>query len=207
MKIINLIDLSTIYTSNVFYVSCSPNSTKDVNTLIDVGRESSIIEKIYNLSPNDAQNKVDQVILTHSHYDHTGLLEVIKEVYQPVVYAYSNIIPGINHLLQDGEQLVIGDQMAEIIHCPGHSDDSICIYCQVDKALFAGDNPLLIDSTAYSFEHNFIEALEKICDKDINSIYFGHGASVTKCCNEKLNYSLKLVKRSSNNKIVTFCNT
>ena len=48
MKIINLTEKSTVYTANVYFILGNWNALPDVNTLIDVGRDPQIIEKINN---------------------------------------------------------------------------------------------------------------------------------------------------------------
>jgi hypothetical protein len=74
------------------------------------------------------KNAIEQVILTHSHSDHAAILPLIREKYHPVVYAYS-AFAGADIVLKDGQILHCGDRHFEVIHIPGHSDDSICLYC------------------------------------------------------------------------------
>ena len=62
-----------------------------------------------------------------------------------------------------------------MIYTPGHSDDSICLYCQADGVLFVGDTPVVIRSTDNTYEDRFVQALERLCQLDVKRIYFGHG--------------------------------
>ena len=73
------------------------------------------------------KSPVDQVILTHSHFDHAGLLKEIIRQYHPVIYAHPETRCEKSMHLQDKEEIKVGDQKCEIIFTPGHSDDSICI--------------------------------------------------------------------------------
>ena len=86
MRIINLINrTSMIYSSNVYLILGDWSAIEDINTLIDVGADPSVIEKI-NQSPTGVGKKpVEQVIFTHSHFDHTALLPTIRAQYQPIV--------------------------------------------------------------------------------------------------------------------------
>ena len=77
----------------------------------------------------------------------------------------------------------------EVIHTPGHSSDSICLYNQAEGVLFAGDSPLLITSPTGTYETGFLVALEKLCARDVRRIYFGHGAPLTEGCNQRLRES------------------
>lgn len=46
------------------------------------------------------------------------------------------------HLLHDGERLDLGEMMLAVVHTPGHSPGSICLYSQAERLLFAGDHLL-----------------------------------------------------------------
>ena len=195
MKIISLNGKSKTYTCNVYLITGTRKRLEDVNTLIDVGRDPSVIEEIGRASTGAGKQPVEQVVLTHSHYDHASLLPRIREVFKPKVYAFSPHLKGVNHLLRGGETLKIGDRLFEVIHMPGHSSDSICLYNQEDGALFAGDAPIVIRSAGNSHEDGFVRALEKLHRRDIRSIYFGHGAPVFKGGNEIIRSSLENVRK------------
>lgn len=196
MKIFNLTEKSNVYTSNVFFVLGTWNSLPDINTLVDVGRDPSIIEKIHNISTGVGKKRVEQVVLTHSHYDHAGLLPMIRATFKPVVYAFSPYLERVDRILKDRDTLKFGDRMFEVIHTPGHSQDSICLYCEEDGVLFAGDTPLIIRRPGDTYEKGFVNALEKICQKDIQTIYFGHGPPLTEGCHAQLKASLENVRKS-----------
>ncbi len=196
MKIINLTQDSQVYTSNVYLLTGDWNAIDDVNTLIDVGRDPSVIEKINGASTGVGKCRVDQVILTHNHYDHASLLPMIRQIFNPVVYAFSASLTGADHLLKDGDTLKVGDRTFKVMHTPGHSSDSVCLYGETDRVLFVGDTPVLISSTDGSYEEGFIRALERFCLKDIRAIYFGHGDPLFDDCNARLRTSLKNVRKS-----------
>ena len=103
------------------------------------------------LSPED----MDLVIITHGHPDHMESvksfvntqaliavssmeMEFIKMVapHYGEALGISNFEPDI--LLQEGD-LNIGDLTFQVIHSPGHSPGSICLYWEGEKALITGD--------------------------------------------------------------------
>ncbi|MBW1779636.1 MAG: MBL fold metallo-hydrolase [Deltaproteobacteria bacterium] len=103
------------------------------------------------LSPED----MDVVIITHGHPDHmegvrvfhdtdavvavsSAEMEFIRTVapHYGEALGISDFEPGI--LLQEGE-LKVGDVNVEVIHTPGHSPGSICLYWPETKVLFTGD--------------------------------------------------------------------
>ena len=100
MKITNLTENHSMYTSNVYFVGSNLNIIEDRNTLIDVDRDTTIIERIDAVSSGVGKNKIDQVILTHSHYDHASFLPLIRKLYNPVVYAFSPYIEGVDRILK-----------------------------------------------------------------------------------------------------------
>jgi len=198
MKIINLTRDTNIYTSNVYLITGTWNTLLDVNTLIDVGRDPSIIEKIHNCSTGVGKQKVEQVILTHSHYDHTEMLpEIIKE-FNAKPFAYSPYLEGVSVLI-NGEKVKAGDGTLEIIHVPYHSSDSICLYSEEERVLFAGDSPLIIKTSQGCYGKAFTAVLERLVKKKIDTIYFGHGSSYTGDCNKMLARSLRYAKKSQKN--------
>ena len=196
MKILNLTKDHNVYTSNVYFVLGNSNAIDDVNTLVDVGRDPSIIAKIEEASTGVGKQRVEQVVLTHSHYDHASFLPQIRKKYKPEVCAYSTSLEGVDRLLRDGETLKIGSEAFEVIYTPGHSDDSICFYCQSEGVLFSGDSNIIIQTTGGTYEEGFVNALIRLARKNITAIYFGHGDPLLNDCNARIRYSLKLVKKS-----------
>lgn len=191
MKIFNLTDKNgSIYTSNVYFIRGDMNALNDVNTIVDVGRDPSIIKKIWTSSTGVGKKTVAKVILTHNHYDHASLLPEIRKEFNPEVYAFSKLDNLVDILVKDGDALKIGDRMFEVIHIPGHSADSICLYCEEEKILFAGDTPVAIYEKGRNYEDSFVQAFIKLGDRDIQDIYLGHGDPITGYGNKIIRHSL-----------------
>jgi glyoxylase-like metal-dependent hydrolase (beta-lactamase superfamily II) len=193
MKVLNLTKGSKVYTSNVYLILGDWNAIEDVNTLIDAGRDPAVLTKINEASTGVGKHRIDQVILTHCHYDHANLVPQIKEAYGAKAYAYTSSLVGIDVILKGGEQLRVGDRYFEVIYSPGHSSDSICLYCAAEKVLFSGDTPVSIVAAGGSHEEGFVQALEGLCRKDIETIYPGHGEPIQDG-NAVLRRSLKNVR-------------
>jgi len=175
MKITNLTADSKLYTSNVFLVLGEWNTIDDITTLIDVGYDLSIINKIESMNMGLGKKKIDQVIITHSHSDHAALLETIKEKYNPKVYAFNSFLKGVDVVLKDGDKLRIGEKQFEVFHITAHSYDSICLYCQDEGILFAGDTnfPIEFENKVLK-EENYI-SLSRLERKNVKIVYNGHG--------------------------------
>lgn len=191
MKITNLTKDSKVYTSNAYLVLGTWNALIDMNTLVDVGRDPMIIDKINNTNTGVGKRRIDQVILTHNHYDHTGLLPLIREAYNPKIYAFSSNIEGIDQSLNSGDTLRLGDRDFKVFHAPGHSSDSILLYCKEDGVLFTGDVSLAIRSTGGTHDPLFRDILGYLIHEEIKAIYVGHGKPIFNSCNSLIAESYK----------------
>jgi ribonuclease/clavin/mitogillin len=193
MRVVTLESSGQMYTSQVYLVLGDASQLDDVNTLVDVGADPAILGSIERAPTGVGKWAVEQVVLTHSHSDHCALLPEVRAEYHPRVLAFSPSLAGVDALLRDGDAIRMGDRMFEVIHAPGHSSDSICLYNEAEGVLFAGDSPLLITSSEGSYESGFQATLEKLCARDVRRIYFGHGPPLTERCNERLRETQRLV--------------
>jgi glyoxylase-like metal-dependent hydrolase (beta-lactamase superfamily II) len=194
LRVIRLANSGLIYSCNVYLVLGDWSRIGDVNTLIDVGRDPAVLDSLAQAPTGVGKRAVEQVLLTHGHYDHVELVQAIRDLFQPTVCAFPGAIEGADRLLQDGDELKAGDRIFEVLHTPGHSSDSICLYCPAEGVLFAGDTPLLLHTSDSTYEESFAAALEKICTRNVRAIYFGHGAPLLEDCNVRLRWSLEIVK-------------
>ncbi|MGA2725367.1 MAG: MBL fold metallo-hydrolase [Bryobacteraceae bacterium] len=192
MRIVMLENSGLVYTSEAYLVLGGASRMGDINTLVDVGQDPAILASIERAPTGVGKWPVEQVVLTHNHSDHCALLPQVLEAYHPKVFAFSPNTIGVDCVLRDGDTIKMGDQDFQVIHTPGHSSDSVCLYNQAEGVLFAGDSPLLITSAAETHEAGFLAALAKLCARDVRRIYFGHGAPLTEHCNERLRESLKM---------------
>ncbi|MGB9131619.1 MAG: MBL fold metallo-hydrolase [Methanosarcina sp.] len=196
MKVINLTENPTTYTCNVYYIQSEFNSLNNLNTIIDIGRDEIIFKKFDEMSKCAGKKLIDQIILTHNHYDHTSLLKTVKEIYSPKVYAFSPYLKGVDTVLKGGESILIGDKFFEVIHTPGHTQDSICLYCSENGYLFVGDTRVILNSDSWSLEKNYVQSMEYLCTKNVSKIFYGHGPPLESGCNEKLRKTLELIHNS-----------
>ena len=196
MRVIRLKDSGLIYSSNVYLVLGNWSGMSDVNTLVDVGRDPAVLDSLAHAPTGVGKRAVEQVVLTHEHFDHVEMLGAIRERYHPTVCAFRGGVDGVDRELHDGDVLKAGDQTFEVLHTPGHSSDSICLFCPEEGVLFAGDTALVIHSSGGTYEESFATALAKICTRDVRAIYFGHGAPLLEDCNLRLQGSLEIVRKS-----------
>ena len=192
MRIVTLENSGRMYTSLAYLVLGDQSQLEDVNTLVDVGADPAVLASIEMAPTGVGKWAVEQVVLTHSHSDHCALLPEIRAAYRPRVLAFSPSLAGVDRTVRDGETIQMGDRIFQVIHTPGHSSDSICLYNEDEGVLFAGDSPLVITSPDGSYEAGFQAALQKLCALDVRRIYFGHGPPLTERCNQRLIESERL---------------
>jgi len=159
-------------------------------TLIDTGVKGSE-EKIFSYIRQNNRNisDIDTIILSHSHPDHIGSANKIKELTKCRVFAHSSEIPWIeniglqnrerpvpgfsdlvdnpvkvDNILQDGQELKADtDVTLEIIHAPGHSKGSLNILFKEDHILFTADSvPLKNDIPNYDNYPDLMNSLKRI---------------------------------------------
>jgi len=196
VKIIKIQASHHIYSSNAHLILGDWKRIEDLNTLVDVGSDPAIIPTIEKLNTGIGKSKVEQVIITHNHSDHTAVLPLIREVFNPTIFAFSPFLEGVDHVLKHGDKLRIGDRLCEVIHTPGHSSDSISLYIEEDGVLLVGDTPVVIRSAGGAYEADFVQALKGLCQRNIRKIYFGHGEPILQDAQAILLESLKNVRNS-----------
>jgi hydroxyacylglutathione hydrolase len=86
--------------------------------------------------------KLDWILSTHHHADHTGgNLELKKETGCKVAGPKADAarIPGIDHLLAEGDSFKLGEAEAKILETPGHTSGHISFWFEDARALFCAD--------------------------------------------------------------------
>ncbi len=197
MRVINLAERNQVYSCNVYLLLGDWNALEDVNTLIDTGRDPAVLDRLRAQSTGIGKRRVEQILLTHSHYDHVSLVPQLKTLYNPCIRAGALFSPDIDRLLEDGQTLKAGDTELEVLYTPGHSNDSVCFYCRAEKALFSGDVGLIVHSAPLGDLTDYISAMERINRLDIDVIYPGHGPPISDNCGRLLRSSLNMIARGS----------
>ncbi len=188
----------------------------------DKTREGIIIDPGANLSKIKALvesvNMIPvAVVLTHSHFDHSAHAEDVKQIYNaPIVMhegeksifadAYMNLssvftnkpITGVaDRLVKDGDAIKFGECELRVIHTPGHTDGSMCLFGE--GILFSGDT-LFYDShgrTDFPTGDDVtlaisIKRLFAMLDDDV-AVNTGHNQSTTIGREKRANYLVRVL--------------
>jgi len=101
---------------------------------------------------------VKSIVLTHSHWDHTGDVAKLQDKYSVDVYIHPLDAENLQHpgsdglplmfsidaveefkLINDGDIISCGSINFKVIHTPGHSPGSVVLYAKDENLLISGD--------------------------------------------------------------------
>jgi methyl-accepting chemotaxis protein len=102
MRILILDNSGQVYTSQVYLVLGDSSRLEDVNTLVDVGQDPAILASVERAPTGVGKWPVEQVVLTHGHYDHCALLPRVN-------LALDNVIKPLNVSAEYMDRISKGD--------------------------------------------------------------------------------------------------
>ena len=156
------------------------------NILFDASQPVSVVDPY--------KDQIDTIIITHGHYDHIANIQNLVELCDAKVYIGEydydflskrelSLSDHFNGRLQDISASILhdGDQIGEykVIHTPGHTRGSICLYRDIDGALITGDTIFPGGSFGRTDlptgnNSDLMHSIDKLATLHINSIWCGH---------------------------------
>jgi glyoxylase-like metal-dependent hydrolase (beta-lactamase superfamily II) len=142
---------------------------------------------------------IDIIINTHEHFDHIGANRYFHEYALIAAHRFAAIKITVKdkyvtmyesgdlnepplkiHLwMEDKFRFDIGNYLLEVIHTPGHTSGSICIYEVSRNLLFTGDTIFAKGTLSYISESgsvgDYINSIGRLGTMKVNEIYPGHG--------------------------------
>ncbi|MFU8784028.1 hydroxyacylglutathione hydrolase [Aliidiomarina sp.] len=122
--------------------------------------------------------RLDAILITHHHWDHTGGVQELLQHYPcPVIGPASENIASISHTVREGEQFTLfaGQVIVSVLECPGHTLDHIAFYSA--PHLFCGDT-LFAAGCGRMFEgepKQFLHSLNKLAALPADTkVFCGH---------------------------------
>ena len=193
MRVVELLRAPSLYTCRSYLLLGDWNVLGDVNTLIDPGTDGSVIDQIETLSTGCGKVPVEQIILTHNHFDHAAGIEIFKKRYGTRVYGWCSG-KDVDELLRDGQLITAGDEQLQVLHTPGHSSDSICLYNGARRILFSGDTQLRVRTAGGVFAPEYIETHRRLSTLRIDTVYSGHDEPIYHGAEEIIMETLRNVR-------------
>jgi glyoxylase-like metal-dependent hydrolase (beta-lactamase superfamily II) len=165
--------------NNVYILRC--RRTGDA-MLIDAANEHEELLQICR------QLGVNQVVETHGHWDHIQAVPAVREagISVAVTSADAGMLPSYDLILEDDEQLSVGDLRLKTLATPGHTPGSICFAVEGTNLLFTGDTLFPGGPGNTSFENADFNTIIQSIDRRIFAAFDpdtlvlpGHGTSTT----------------------------
>ncbi|MBS0306458.1 MAG: MBL fold metallo-hydrolase [Proteobacteria bacterium] len=159
-------------------------------TVIDPG--PAMPEHVQALLDAAAPGRVERILVTHTHPDHSPAARQLAEATGAPVYGRRTAHPEWQDMefqpereLADGERLALAPGVTlRVLHTPGHASNHLCFLLEEEKLLFTGDhvmqgstvviNPPDGDMAAY------LRSLEALLAIDLEWFAPGHGFLVAR---------------------------
>ncbi len=175
MEVLNVTADAETFTSNAYL------ALGEEPTLVDAGAMEGVESVI-----REHTDELERVIVTHQHADHVAELDTVVSAFDADCYAYADH-NARTHALDDGDEILVGDEPCEVVHTPGHGDDHVSLVGE--QSLFSGDvvvyNDGAFDDGSFGrtdypgmSRERLIESIETLLDRLPNSVenmYAGHG--------------------------------
>ena len=182
--------------------------------LVDAGMMAGPILK--NIKKFIDPARIEMIVLTHCHHDHSGAAPVLKEAtgaklmlsekevgcvgddLASVAYLFGQQAPEykVDEILKEGMVLDIGKWKLEVMETPGHSLGSLCLYEKSELVLFSGDTvfpdgnigrtDMLGGNTA-----ELVSSIERLAKLDVKTMYPGHMEITSQDVNRQIQMSLR----------------
>jgi glyoxylase-like metal-dependent hydrolase (beta-lactamase superfamily II) len=133
---------------------------------------------------------ITDIVLTHSHGDHSDGIPGILKVSKPVIHVHELDRPNVEELARkagfsasiienfnDKQLLHMSDRNLRVVHTPGHSEGSVCIFDEETHTMVSGDSvqgrgkgrPLIFNSAA-AYE----TSMNRLLRQRVDSMMLGH---------------------------------
>lgn len=172
--------------------------------IIDTGTDLNPDYIIENIKKYVDPTSLQHIVLTHEHYDHCGGVPILRKYVKNVnIIAHENSVSKLQsgtssfaqllggkmpqiHVdkpVSDQDIVQLGDATFQVIHTPGHSAGSMCLYNTDNHVLVSGDTIFSGGGIGrYDLPGGDLTALQrsiqKLSELEVEALYPGHGPHV-----------------------------
>ncbi len=196
--------------SDTFPVSNTFVITAEKKAIVDLGSRSIAAQLPF--------GEMCCIILTHAHYDHTAALDSLNLSQATAIMMHEddaqarNTTASASHFfgaqapqfsvgmqLKDDTTIDLDDVSLRVIHTPGHTRGSICLYEQQSKSLFSGDTVFPYGSIGRTdlpggSARDLVNSIKKLTELDVTTLYPGHGPVTADNVNGQIRQSLNFAR-------------
>ncbi len=201
----------TFYDSNIYLIKA------EKSIIIDTGTGSHHREVMSKLEDIINPKKIDTIVLTHRHFDHTGGAENLQSALDAEILIHETAADALRQgdsvttaakafgksfpklevkEIKEGDVLNLGNVKLEILHTPGHSICSIALYDKNTKTLFPGDTVYCDggigrwDLPTGNYEA-LVASIRRLSNMEVKTLYPGHGPFSENDGNRHISLGLK----------------
>lgn len=171
--------------------------------LIDPGADAKKIMEVISVN----KLKVDKILITHGHFDHTAAAEELSELLNAPIYMHEageiyaknpiwnlskecgvNVVLNKVNYLKDNDEISLdgnSNVKLQVIHIPGHTLDGVIYYSKEEKAAFVGDTIFAGNiGTSRYYGGNEMQLIDSVMNKILKLpeetvLYSGHSKPTT----------------------------
>lgn len=183
--------------TNCYLALCT--ETKEA-IIIDPGGDARRILR----AADEAGAMVRLIVDTHAHFDHVAANAAVHEatkapiaihrldagaLTEPIALFGLSLggppSPPADRLLEDGDEIRVGNLSLRVLHTPGHTPGGISLYCEAERALFSGDTLFQYGVGRTDFPGGDADTLVRSIRSrlfalpDDTVVYPGHGPATT----------------------------
>ena len=184
-----------------------PAFTDNYIWLIEENGKATVVDpgdaEVVNNCLKEKNLELENILITHHHFDHTGGVEQLKKSHECNVFGpHDSPFKGVEKKLKENDEISIHGSTFKIIEVPGHTLDHIAYYSEEQNTLFCGDT-LFSGGCGRIFEgtpDQMYESLSKLSVLDLSTkIYCTHEYTQS-----NLNFAIKV--EPGNNNLVEYKN-
>jgi hydroxyacylglutathione hydrolase len=132
-----MLEICQIPVFNDNYIYLLHDSDVGVTAVVDPAIASPVLNML-----TERNWRLDYILNTHHHSDHVGANLELKRITGCTIIGAEkdqHRIPGIDQMVVEGDQILIGQHLATVLEVPGHTSAHIAYWFKDGAQLFCGD--------------------------------------------------------------------